>query len=35
MKLLTRADRILDGEQVREITAADREQIFKNQPSFS
>ena len=28
-ELLTRADRILDGEQVREITAADREQIFK------
>lgn len=28
-ELLTRADRILDGEQVREMTAADREQIFK------
>ena len=29
-ELLTRADRILDGEQVREMTAADREQILKN-----
>ena len=29
-ELLTRADRILDGEQVRERTAADREQILKN-----
>lgn len=28
-ELLTRADRILDGEQVREMTAADREQILK------
>lgn len=28
-ELLTRADRILDGEQVREMTATDREQIFK------
>lgn len=28
-ELLTRADRILDGEQVRKMTAADREQIFK------
>lgn len=28
-ELLTCADRILDGEQVREMTAADREQILK------
>lgn len=28
-ELLTRADRILDGEQVREMMAADREQILK------
>lgn len=28
-ELLTRADRILDGEQVREMTAADRERILK------
>lgn len=28
-ELLTRADRILDSEQVREMTAADREQILK------
>lgn len=28
-ELLTRADRILDGEQVREMTAVDREQILK------
>lgn len=28
-ELLMRADRILDGEQVREMTAADREQILK------
>lgn len=28
-ELLTRTDRILDGEQVREMTAADREQILK------
>lgn len=28
-ELLTRADRILDGEQVREMTVADREQILK------